>query len=164
MYSVAVIIISDRAFNGEREDECIPIFKRILPDKKYTLIPVIINDDPDLIFSTLQRFVDENINLIFTSGGTGCSPRDVTPEATKKIIEKSTPGIDEAIRSFSKSKSPFAIYSRAISGVAKNSLIINLPGSPKAVEEILTYLLDTIEHPLQLISESISDCKEDFNK
>ena len=79
----------------------------------------------------------------------------------KKIIEKLTPGVDEAIRSFSTSKSPNAIYSRAISGIANKSFIINLPGSPKAVGEILEFLLPSIEHPLKLISKQLKDCQED---
>lgn len=162
MYSVGVIIVSDRAYSGDREDGCMKVFSEILPEKYNIVESKIVSDDPELIFSTLKEFVAKEINLIFTSGGTGCAERDNTPEASKKIIEKLTPGVDEAIRSFSTSKSPNAIYSRAISGIANKSFIINLPGSPKAVKEILEFLLASIEHPLKLILKQLRDCQEDI--
>jgi molybdenum cofactor synthesis domain-containing protein len=161
MYSVGVIIISDRAYSGDREDGCLEVFTTKLPDKFSIINSKIVSDDPDLIASVLEEFVSKEINLIFTSGGTGCAERDNTPEVTKKIIEKLTPGVDEAIRLFSTSKSPNAIYSRAISGIANKSFIINLPGSPKAVGEILEFLLPSIEHPLKLILKQLKDCQED---
>ena len=161
MYTVGIIIVSDRAYAGDREDGCLEVFTKKLPDKFSIINSKIVSDDPDLITGVLEEFVSKEINLIFTSGGTGCAERDNTPEVTKKIIEKLTPGVDEAIRSFSTSKSPNAIYSRAISGIANKSFIINLPGSPKAVGEILEFLLLSIEHPLKLISKQLKDCQED---
>lgn len=161
MYSVGVIIVSDRAYAGEREDGCLEVFTEILPEKYSIISSKIVSDDPNLITDVLEEFVSKEINLIFTSGGTGCAERDNTPEVTKKIIEKFTPGVDEAIRLFSTSKSPNAIYSRGVSGIANKSFIINLPGSPKAVREILEFLLTSIEHPLKLILKQLKDCQED---
>jgi molybdenum cofactor synthesis domain-containing protein len=159
-YSVGIIIVSDRAYSGERDDKCIEVFEKMLNDKFEISNTHIVNDDPEMIELALKEFVKKNLQLIFTSGGTGCSPRDNTPEASSKIIEKPIPGIDEAIRNFSSGKSPNAIYSRAMSGIADQSLIINLPGSPKAVGEILEFLLPTIEHPLKLMANEIKDCQE----
>ncbi|HDL01462.1 MAG TPA: MogA/MoaB family molybdenum cofactor biosynthesis protein, partial [candidate division Zixibacteria bacterium] len=144
-YSVGIIIISDRASRGEREDGCLPVFKQTLDSRFEIVESVIVSDDPKNIETALQRFIAKGYNLIFTSGGTGCAARDNTPEVTQKIIERFTPGVDEAIRAFSTTKSTYAIYSRAVSGIAENSFIVNLPGSPKAVKEIVEFLLSTIE-------------------
>ncbi len=105
----------------------------------------------------------KDLDLLLTSGGTGCGPRDNTPEVTRQFIKRPTPGIDEAIRRFSTDKSPNALYSRAVSGIGGNTLIINLPGSPTAVKEILQFLLPTISHPLDLLRGRLTDCagKED---
>lgn len=163
-YSVGIIIVSDRAYSGERKDGCLEIFNATL-DERFTIENrTIVNDNPDMIEKSLSEFINENYNLIFTSGGTGFAPRDNTPEVTSKLLDKPTPGVDEAIRAFSKTKSAYAIYSRAVSGIAKNSFIINLPGSPKAVKEILEFLLTTIEHPLRLIANQVEDCQKELNK
>ena len=162
-YSVGVIIISDRAYNGTRQDGCLEVVKDTL-DKRFIISESkIVSDDPKMIINTLENYIDKEYNLILTSGGTGCAERDNTPEVSKKIIEKPTPGVDEAIRSYSQTKSPYAIYSRAVSGITNKSFIINLPGSPKAVKEILEFLLTTIEHPLKLIAGEVTDCREDLN-
>jgi len=164
-YSVGIIIISDRAFSGERPDMCLPRFEKMLERSIYEISEsTIINDDADTIEITLRSFVAKNLNLIFTSGGTGCAPRDNTPEATRRVIERLTPGVDEAIRAFSKEKAKFAIYSRATSGIAAGSFIVNLPGSPDAVAEILDFLLPTIEHPLKLLAGQVKDCQKDMKR
>lgn len=163
-YSVGIIIVSDRAFSGERQDTCLDVFKKHLDDRFTISESIIVNDNPEMIANALRDFISKKYNLIFTSGGTGCSKRDNTPEVTGSIIDKFTPGVDEAIRTFSKTKSPFAIYSRAVSGITNNSFIINLPGSPNAVQEILEFLLESIEHPLKLITNQIEDCRKELNK
>ncbi len=159
MYNVGVVIISDRAACGERKDTCIPVFKMHLDDDEYKLVETaVVPDDIEVIHAAIDKMLDKKYNLVFTAGGTGCSPRDNTPEATLPLIKKRTPGIDEAIRTFSTQKSPHAAYSRGISGINGKSLIINLPGSPKAVGEILSFLKPTLGHPLRLISGEKIDC------
>lgn len=158
-YTVGIIIVSDRATSGERPDGCLPVFRKLLDDRFAIVATEIIPDEPEVIHSTISNLIEKKCQLILTSGGTGCGPRDVTPDVTREIIERFTPGVDEAIRTFSRTKSPYAIYSRAVSGVAGESFIVNLPGSPKAVVEILDFLLPTIEHPLKLIAGQVADCE-----
>ncbi len=158
-YSVGIVIVSDRAASNQREDLCLPLFKSILSDTEFEVTETAMtSDDPDTIKAVLKRLINKKLNLIITCGGTGCSSRDNTPEVTKALLDKPTPGLDEAIRKFSRDKSRFALYSRGVSGVAEKSFIVNLPGSPKAVSEILVFLLPTIEHPLKLIAGQINDC------
>jgi molybdenum cofactor synthesis domain-containing protein len=162
-FSVAVIIVSDRAASGERADGCLSVFQSFLDDDVYSLEEsTIVSDDPAKIEKALNKYISAEYNLIFTSGGTGCSPRDSTPEVTARLLDKPTPGLDEAIRDFSRKKAPYAMFSRAVSGISKKSYIINLPGSPKAVNEILEFVLPLISHPLKLISGQINDCQQDI--
>lgn len=154
-----VIIVSDRAANGTRPDRTIPLIDSILRQSAFHLAQkTIVSDDPEQIEFALGRLLDERLDIIFTSGGTGFSPRDNTPEVTRRFIERFTPGLDEAIRRFSLEKSPFAIYSRAVSGISGRTLILNLPGSPGAVREILEFLIPTLEHPLRLLKGEIKEC------
>ena len=165
MYDVAVIVISDRASRGEREDSCIPVFKEQMNDDQFRVVDTaVVSDDIDAIQSALRQTINKEYSLVFTAGGTGCSPRDNTPEATTPFIEKRTPGIDEAIRTYSGQKSPHAAYSRGVSGIGGKSLIINLPGSPKAVGEILSFLKPTLGHPLRLISGEKIDCATELRR
>lgn len=158
-YQVGIIILSDRAFSGEREDGCIPVFRELLTPPDYEIAEaVVISDDPNMIEQTLRSFIANEYPLIITSGGTGCSARDNTPEVTSRLLDKPTPGVDEAIRRFSQTKSKFAIYSRAVSGLAGKSFVLNLPGSPRAVREILEFLLPTLTHPLKLVAGEVKDC------
>ena len=158
-HSVGILICSDRCAAGTREDGCLPIFRKQLEPKRFDIVSCrIVPDNPTLIRKALKDFINQKLQLIFTSGGTGCAPRDHTPDVTMALLDKPTPGVDEAIRAFSRQQVPNAIYSRAVSGVAADSFIVNLPGSPKAVAEILRFLLPTIEHPLRLIAGSITDC------
>ncbi|MFH1701270.1 MAG: MogA/MoaB family molybdenum cofactor biosynthesis protein [Candidatus Zixiibacteriota bacterium] len=164
-FSVGIIIVSDRASTGEREDGCIPVFKSSFKNSEYFIeCTDIVPDNDEKLTAALNKMIASNISLIFTSGGTGCASRDITPEATSRIIEKPTPGVDQAIRTFSARYSPNAYFSRAISGITKNSFIINLPGSPKAVSEILDFLLPIIAHPLKLIAGQLKDCQEDLRQ
>lgn len=158
-YQVGIIILSDRAFSREREDGCIPVFRELLTPPDYEIAEaVVISDDPNMIEQTLRSFIVNEYPLIITSGGTGCSARDNTPEVTSRLLDKPTPGVDEAIRRFSQTKSKFAIYSRAVSGLAGKSFVLNLPGSPRAVREILEFLLPTLTHPLKLVAGEVKDC------
>lgn len=164
-FSVAVIIISDRAAVGERTDGCLAVFQTFFKDNNFSLEEsTIVSDDPSEIEKALRKFITAEYNLIFTAGGTGCAPRDNTPEVTARLLDKPTPGLDEAIRDFSRTKAPFAMFSRALSGISEKSYIINLPGSPKAVNEILEFVLPLISHPLKLISEHINDCQQDLSE
>lgn len=158
-YTVGILVISDRAFSGERPDQTLPCFEKALAGNSFEIREsAIVDDDPSRIEEALKSMVDKQFDLVFTTGGTGCGIRDNTPEVTSRILTKATPGLDEAIRAFSREKSDFAIYSRAVSGLAGKTFIVNLPGSPKAVTEILSFILPTLEHPLKLVAGLVADC------
>ncbi len=123
---------------------------------------VVVSDEPMAIRAALTSLINRRYSLILTSGGTGCGGRDNTPEVTRTLLDRPTPGLDEAIRTFSRDKSPYAMFSRSVSGVTEHSFIINMPGSPKAVQEILQFILPVIKHPLKLIAGAITDCQEDL--
>jgi len=162
-YSVAVLIVSDRAAAGRREDECLPVIRSIFDGTDFNLSDwAVVTDDPEAIREALSRFIDRGYALILTSGGTGCAPRDNTPEVTRSLLDRPTPGLDEAVRAYSREKAPYAMFSRAASGVAKSSFIINMPGSPKAVREILEFVLPVMAHPLKLIAGAVTDCQQDL--
>ncbi len=164
-FQVGIIILSDRAFSGEREDGCIPVFRELLTEPDYEIAEaVIIPDDPAMIKNMLEAFIAKDYALIITSGGTGCSRRDNTPEVTAKLLDKPTPGVDEAIRRFSETKSKYAIYSRAVSGLANRSFLLNLPGSPRAVREIIEFILPTLNHPLKLVAGEVNDCNNESTR
>ena len=159
MFKAAIITASDKGAQGLREDLSGPCIKKILEEANYEVVSVdILPDDRNLIADKLIELSDRKIPLILTTGGTGFAPRDNTPEATRDVIEKETPGISEAIRSESLKITPRAMLSRAISGIRKQSLIINLPGSPKAVRECLDFLLPTLEHGLNIMLSLDSEC------
>ena len=161
-YQVAILIISDRAARGERADRCLPVFEASLAQCPFEMVRhELCSDDPDDISASLNKLLKTGPHLIFTCGGTGCAARDNTPEVTMDLIDRATPGIDEAIRRFSLAKSSFAMYSRAVSGFAGETLIINLPGSPTAVSEILEFILPTLEHPLRLRRSEVNDCADE---
>ena len=160
IFTYSIIIVSDKGSQGLRKDACKEKIINIL-DKEivyklsdYTIVP----DDAQSIKSAIQENIDNKINLILTSGGTGFSKRDITPEATKDLIERETPGISEYIRQKSLEKTDRAILSRAVSGIAKDSLIINLPGSPIAVEESLNFIIDPLKHGLEILLKRDSEC------
>lgn len=123
--------------------------------KKY----IVLQDDEDALYGEIVRMSDElKLNLILTTGGTGFSKRDVTPEATLRAINKNAPGISDAIRQNSLTITPKAMLSRGISGIRGNTLIINLPGSPKAVKESLSFIMDPLYHGLQILTGDTSEC------
>jgi len=156
---VGILVISDKASRGERKDESGPAIKKIvsqLPSyqaTKYEIIP----DEKEIISEKLKEWVDKDrLDLILTSGGTGIGPRDVTPEATKEVIEKEVPGFTESMRAKGLDKTPFSMLSRALAGMRKKSLIINLPGSPKAVKENLEVILPTLKHGIEILKGNTS--------
>jgi len=158
MITVAVLTMSDKGSKGEREDSSGPLIKDMLKSidaevKHYDILP----DEKELIKEKLIKYSKE-VDLIITTGGTGLSPRDVTPEATLEVIDRQVPGIAEAMRSEGLKKTSRAMLSRAVTGVKGRSLIINLPGSPKAVKENLAVILDVIPHAIEKIKGNTKEC------
>ncbi len=160
MFSVGILTISDKGSRGERDDLSGPEIRRVLsgfPGKveAYEIIP----DEEEGIAQKLVEYADrKKVDLILTTGGTGLSPRDVTPEATRKVLHKEIPGIAEAVRAEGMKITPLAMLSRAVCGIRGCSLIINLPGSPSAVRENLAVLLPVLKHALEKIQGDPSDC------
>ncbi len=155
-----VLIVSDKASRGEREDRTGDVIVGILKENGFHVLEKrIVPDERDEIISALKEWSDiRSIPLIITSGGTGVSPRDVTPQATKDIIDYDIPGMGEAMRAKSLQITPNAMLSRAIAGVRKGSLIINLPGSPSGAKDNLLVVMPAIEHALLKISGDTSEC------
>lgn len=153
LYRAAILICSDRAFSGQRADAAGPALVKRLRDLGWEVGNAEIRpDDLDAITKWLQERVQSGgDDLILTSGGTGLSKRDVTPEATLHVIEKRVPGIEEAMRAASLTITPHAMLSRAVAGVAGCSLIVNLPGNPKGALETLEIILPALPHALQLL-------------
>ena len=160
MFKVAIVCMSDKGSKGEREDISTQAIEKIILENGYKITKkVLIPDDFQKIKDTLIEICDNNhADLILTTGGTGFSKRDVTPEATEEIIEKRVPGIPEAIRAYSLTITKRAMLSRATAGIRKDTLIINMPGSPKAVEESLTYIISELKHGLEILVGSASEC------
>lgn len=160
-YTAAVITVSDKGYRGEREDTSGPNLCTILKERGFELRrSVIVPDDEALIRAEFIRCADElEVSLIISTGGTGFSPRDVTPEATMAVVERLTPGIPEAMRAASMSITPRACLSRAAAGIRRRSLIVNLPGSRKAAEENLLSVIEPIAHGLEmLLGQGSADC------
>ena len=159
MYKAVVITVSDKGSAGLREDTSGPVVKELLEKAGYSVGEiVIIPDEMELIKTTLINHCEEKFQLIVTTGGTGFSKRDVTPEATIQICERIVPGIPEAMRAESLKITNRAVLSRAASGIRGETLIINLPGSPKAAKENLLCVLDAIEHGLDILTGNKSEC------
>ncbi len=160
-YTAAVITVSDKGYCGEREDTSGPNLVQILKDKGFEVIYTsILPDDRDMIREELVKCADERkIALILTTGGTGFSPRDITPEAAMEVIERPTPGIPEAMRAESMRITPKGCLSRSVAGIRGRSLIITLPGSKKASQENILAVIDPVEHGLDMLySEGSADC------
>lgn len=160
MFKVAIVCMSDKGSKGEREDISTQVIERIMIENGYEVSEkILIPDEFQLIKDTLINLCDNNlVDLILTTGGTGFSKRDVTPEATEEVIEKRVPGIPEAMRAYSLTITKRAMLSRTTAGIRKNTLIINMPGSPKAVEESLNYIVSELKHGLEIMVGSASDC------
>ena len=160
-YTAAVITVSDKGYRGEREDTSGPNLVKILTEKGFTVTYTsIVPDEPDMIKEQLVKCADElKIALVLTTGGTGFSPRDITPEATMEVVERLTPGIPEAMRAESMKITPKGCLSRSAAGILGRSLIINLPGSKKASAENILAVIDPVAHGLDMLySEGSADC------
>ena len=156
MYTAAVITISDKGAIGERIDTSGPNLVNILKEHKYDVAyTTIIPDDFDTIKEQLVKCADElGVALVLTTGGTGFSPRDITPEATMAIVERPTPGIPEAMRAESMRITPKGCLSRSAAGIRKRTLIINLPGSKKASQENILAVIDAVDHGLEMLQSA----------
>ena len=159
MYNATVITVSDKGSAGLREDTAGPMVKGILEEFGYKVGEVIIiPDELQLIKETLINNCNDNTKLVVTTGGTGFSKRDVTPEATIDVCERMTPGIPEAMRAESLKITNRAVLSRAVAGIRGETLIINLPGSPKAAKENLLSVIDAVEHGLDILTGNNGEC------
>jgi len=159
MFNIAIVTLSDTGFKGNREDKSGEEIKKLIKSLGKVVFYEILPDELDIISERLAYICDNNIaDLIITTGGTGFTERDITPEATKRIIEREVPGISEYIRLKGTEKSPNAILSRGISGIRQKTLIINLPGSVKAVRESLEFILPVIPHALEKLKGDTRPC------
>lgn len=159
-YRAAVITLSDRASRGEYKDESGPAVSKRLKEAGYEVVEeLLLPDDPHALQKELCRLSDQRRpDLILTTGGTGFAPRDCTPEATLAVADRQAPGIAEGLRAYSMQFTKRAVLSRGVSVIRKQTLIVNLPGSVRAVEESLDFLLGTIEHGFDLLRNLPSDC------
>ena len=163
MFKVVILTISDRGSKGEREDTSGPLIQEMVRNLPGEVIHYeIIPDEKEIIAKALKKSADRlKADLILTTGGTGLSPRDVTPDATLKVIDKEVPGFSEAMRAESLKKTPHAMISRAIVGIRGFSLIVNLPGSPKSVKENLEVILQALPHALSKLKGDPSECGQE---
>lgn len=158
-YRAAVITVSDKGSRGERVDGSGPALKMLLEKTFDVMEIVIVPDETDIITDTIRELADVHaMDLIVTTGGTGIGPRDVTPEATKAVIDKDLPGFAEIMRMESYKITPHGIISRGICGIRNASIIINLPGSPKAATECLAFVIDALPHALSKLKGDPTDC------
>ena len=157
---VAIIVSSDSGFRGEREDLSGPEIRRIMEANGYTIVSAtILPDEREQLAQAMADIADQGLaDLILTSGGTGFSPRDCMPEATNDVIQRAVPGIPEALRAYSMQVTKRAMLTRAAAGIRNRTLIINLPGSPKAVRECLEYIVEPLEHGLEILTGEASNC------
>lgn len=160
MYTVAILTISDTGYAGQREDGSGAEIETQVLKRGYALVRrAILPDEEAMIREELIRLSDHDaVSLILTTGGTGFSVRDVTPEATLAVVDRLCPGIPEAMRAYSLTFTKRAMLSRAVAGIRGKSLIVNLPGSPKAVRECLEYVLDELAHGLDILTGRDGEC------
>ncbi len=160
-----IVCVSDRCSKGVCEDRSGPAIEQIIKPLADEIKYMIVPDEQQDIAAALIELADEfKADIVLTTGGTGFAPRDVTPEATQSVIERKTPGISEAIRAKSLEITPKAMLSRAVSGIRGKTLIINLPGSPKAVRESLEIIMPVFEHAVETMSGNTQSCGGDYGK
>jgi len=159
-YRAAVITASDKGSQGEREDVSGSVLREILLDNGYSIASYcVLPDDRDQLAGEMMRLADNDLcDIIFTTGGTGFSPRDITPEATLSVADRLVPGISEAMRFYSMTITKRAMLSRGTSVIRGRTLIINLPGSPKAVRESLAYIISELGHGLAILRSDANEC------
>jgi len=156
---VAILTASDKGARGEREDKSAAVIREMVADLGEVVAYEVVPDERRLLAAKLQEFCDVvGADLVLTTGGTGFSPRDVTPEATRDVIEKEVPGLPEAMRAASLKLTPQAMLSRAVAGIRGKTLIVNLPGSPKGVRENLAAILPALPHGLAILKGEAGEC------
>ena len=153
--SVGILTVSDRSWRGERDDASGPVLVEIAQDNGWKVVEtLIVPDEIDTLRDTLIMWADSgDLDLILTTGGTGFAPRDVTPEATRMVVDKLAPGLSEAMRAESLKITPHAMLSRSVVGIRGRALIVNLPGSPKAARENLAVIQPVLGHAIQLLRD-----------
>ncbi len=161
VYRIGVLTLSDKGSQGRRVDESGPVVRTMLDVVGSVTHASVLPDDLEAIVAILTSWADqEHLDLIVTTGGTGLTPRDVTPQATLQVIDYEVPGMAEVMRMRSLEKTPHAMLSRAVAGVRRQTMIINLPGSPKAARENLEAVLPALPHALAKLAGDPSDCAE----
>ena len=160
----AIVCVSDRCSQGVCQDKSGPLIKELVSPLGKTAEYILVPDEKEKIEEALIYLCDDvKADIVLTTGGTGFAPRDITPEATKAIIEREAPGIAEAIRMKSLQITPKAMLSRAVSGIRGKSLIVNLPGSPKAVRESLEFILPVLPHAVEVLSGNTQSCGGNYD-
>jgi molybdenum cofactor synthesis domain-containing protein len=159
MFTAGVLTVSDKGSRGERVDESGQVIKAALvslgaSEIKYGIVP----DERPAISAKLREWSDGGVDLVLTTGGTGLTPRDVTPEATLDVLDRVAPGFAEAMRAYGMKQTPQAMLSRAVAGIRKKTLIINMPGSPKAVKECLEAISPALPHAIETVRGQASEC------
>ncbi len=155
----AILILSDKGYRGEREDKSGPALRALLSGCAEIVSQTLLPDERAEITAALRNLCDSGeVDVVFTSGGTGFAPRDVTPEATMEVIERAVPGIPEAMRARSMQVTDRAMLSRAAAGIRGRTLIINLPGSPKAVTECMEVVLPVLAHAVETLRGDTGEC------
>jgi molybdopterin adenylyltransferase len=160
MFTVGILTISDKGSRGERQDKNGEAIRKILSGMDVRIVNYdIVPDEKGLIVEKLVKWADKgNLDVVITTGGTGLTPRDVTPEATLAVVDRIVPGFAEAMRAESLKKTPMAMLSRAVVGTRGKCLIINLPGSPKAVRECLEVILPALPHAVETLKDQAGEC------
>jgi molybdopterin adenylyltransferase len=156
---IGILTVSDKGWRGEREDRSGPAIREMMEAAGAEVVRArIVPDEPELIQGALVEWSGEGIDLILTTGGTGFSPRDWTPEATRAVIEREAPGICEAMRQAGMKKTPTAMLSRAVAGIRGSTLIVNLPGSEKGVRESLDAIMAALPHGIDILRGKVGEC------